>query len=134
MKNTSNMGVSPIKTKYYNRFLTNSDFKSSEVEELLNTEKEKVLGLFQDRKNSGTEVSVSDSFAQDGCASLNCNASTAICDGRLFSDVEKVAPLERLTYLTHILCLAVAVVLTNVLNPILVCVLKTMQVRIVKML
>ena len=100
MKNTADLGLSPVKTKYNTRVVANSGFKSSEVKELLNMKKQKVIVLFHNSKNTCTEVSVSDSFAQGGGAHLNCNASTALCDSRLFSEVAKGCA-SRKTYLSN---------------------------------
>ena len=65
INNIANGGVFPVKTKYHTRFVTNSGFKSSEVEELLHMKMQRVISLFQNSEKS-FKVTVSGSFAQDG--------------------------------------------------------------------
>ena len=68
--------------------MTNSGFKSSEVEALLCMTKQRVMSLSQDSDNKHKATVVS-SFAQDGGVSSSSHASTALCNGRLYADVAK---------------------------------------------
>ena len=82
------MGVPPVKTKYSTRYVTNSGFKSSEVEALLCMPKQRVMSLCQYSHNKH-KATVGSSFAQDGGVSSSSHASIALDDGRLYADVVK---------------------------------------------
>ena len=111
--------------------MTNTGFKSLEVEELLNLnlKKQKVMVLFQDSKRSSTETTVSGSFTQDGETHSNRYANSALCKGRSFALKSRKA-----TYLFNTHASLVVVGLINISNPILLCALKTLYVTIVIML
>ena len=82
------MRVPPVKTKYNTRYVTNSGFKSSEVEDLLRMPKQRVMCLCQDSHNKHKATVVS-SFAQDGGISSSSHASIALDDGRSYADAVK---------------------------------------------
>ena len=64
-------------------------------------EKQTVMGLFHD-SDKLCKVTVPHSFAQDGGVCSSSTVTTALCDGRLYSDVTK-GGASRNTYLfnTH---------------------------------
>ena len=56
--------ISPLKEN--TKVVTNTGFKSSEVKELLNMKRQKVMALFQASNNLSTHTVVTGSFGQDG--------------------------------------------------------------------
>ena len=99
MKNNAGIAFVSIKTKYNTRVVTNSGFKSSEVKELLNMKKQKVMALFQHSDSSSTHTAVTGNFAQDGGTHTNRYASTVLYDGRSFAEVAKGCVSRKATYL-----------------------------------
>ena len=98
INSTANVGVPPVKTKYNTRYVTNSGFKSSEVEALLRMPKQRVMSLCQHSHNKHKATVV----AHDGGVSSSSHASIALDDGRSYADVVKGCA-SRQTYLfnTH---------------------------------
>ena len=63
IKNTVAVGLVPVITKYYTRFVTSSDFQSAETDDLLTMKMQKLITLFHASKTLCTEAVYIGSFA-----------------------------------------------------------------------